>query len=108
MARLVESRTRLNWRAQLSAWQSTGLIYALLFDYRFIEVRPVPTSLLAQIILGNEIWDGCGTCAPPLTGSESFQQMSPNPRIHCVMAALEPIQHGAVGRLCSLARSVRT
>jgi hypothetical protein len=51
------------------------------------------------IIPGNEIrciWDGRGTCDPPLTESESFQQLSPNTRIHCV-AALGPIQHGAVG-----------
>lgn len=83
--------------------------YILLFDSRFIEVRHVSTGLLAQIISGNEIrciWDGRGTCAPPSTGSESFQQINPDPRIHCVMAASEPVQHGAVGRPRSVAQHV--
>ncbi|KAG2345927.1 Dbl homology domain-containing protein [Suillus weaverae] len=83
--------------------------YILLFDSRFIEVRHVSTGLLAQIIPGNEIrciWDGRGTCIPPSTGSESFQQMSLDPRIHCVMAAPEPVQHGAVGRPRSVAQHV--
>jgi hypothetical protein len=83
--------------------------YILLFDSRFIEVRHVSSGLLAQIIPGNEIrciWDGRGTCAPPSIGSESSQQMSPDPRIHCVMAAPEPVLHGAVGRPRSVAQHV--
>ncbi|KAG1874382.1 CNH domain-containing protein [Suillus subluteus] len=83
--------------------------YILLFDSRFIEIRHVSSGLLAQIIPGNEIrciWDGRGTCAPPSTGPESLQQMSLDPRIHCVMAAPEPIQHGAVGRPRSVAQHV--
>jgi hypothetical protein len=67
------------------------------------------TGLLAQIVPGNEIrciWDGRGTCAPPSIGSESFQQMNLDPRIHCVMAAPEPVQHGAVGRARSVAQHV--
>jgi hypothetical protein len=75
--------------------------YILLFDSRFIEVRHVATGLLAQIIPGSEtrcIWDGRSTFAPASTGSEGLHQpMNLDPRIHCVMAEVEPT-HGAVGR----------
>ncbi|KAG1747883.1 CNH domain-containing protein [Suillus paluster] len=84
--------------------------YILLFDSRFIEVRHISTGLLAQIIPGNEIrciWDGRGTCAPPSTGSEGFHQpMNLDPRIHCVMAAPEPVQLGLIGRPRTVAQHV--
>ncbi|KAG0704634.1 hypothetical protein DFH29DRAFT_911319 [Suillus ampliporus] len=84
--------------------------YILLFDSRFIEVRHILTGLLAQIVPGNEIrciWDGRGTCAPPSTGPEGFHQpMNLDPRIHCVMAAPEPVQVGPIGRPRTVAQHV--